>query len=197
MKVFILMGSPRLKGNTATLCVPFRDELEKCGAEVRYVELARKNIRPCLSCFHCQNVNGVYGCIQQDDMTALAEDILWADTIILATPIYAWYCTAEMKAVLDRHYGFNKYYGSAEGNLWQGRKVGIIATHGYPADYACGPFEQGIARLCKHSKLEYIGLYSVRDVDEPDVFHSPKAVEGARAFARRVCGILKAETATP
>ena len=91
-------------------------------------------------------------CLSITAVTALAEDSLWADPISLATPIYAWYCTAEMKAVLDRHYGFNKYYGSAEGNLWQGRKVGIIATHGYPADYACGPFEQGIARLCKHSK---------------------------------------------
>ena len=33
-----------------------------------------------------------------------------------------------MKAVLDRHYGFNKYYGIAEGCLWEGKKVGMYSV---------------------------------------------------------------------
>lgn len=49
-------------------------------------------------------------------MSAVVEQITWADVIILATPIYAWYCAAPMKTLLDRHYGLNKYYGSAEGS---------------------------------------------------------------------------------
>ena len=39
MKVLILMGSPRLHGNTAELCKPFVDELKKKNAEIRYIEL--------------------------------------------------------------------------------------------------------------------------------------------------------------
>ena len=183
MNVLILMGSPRLSGNTAELCRPFMEELSVNGADVRYVTLADKDIRPCRGCYACQEVSGEYGCVQKDDMPV--EDILWADLIVLATPIYAWYCAAPMKNVLDRHYGFNKYYGSAEGSLWAGKKVAIVATHGYDGAYATDPFEMGVQRLCKHSNLEYLGLYSVQDEDNLASFQTADAVAGAKAFAQK------------
>lgn len=186
MNVLILMGSPRLHGNTAELCKPFMEELKENGAEVRYVTLADKNIKPCKGCYACQEVSGEYGCCQKDDMPA--DDILWADLIVLATPIYAWYCAASMKNVLDRHYGFNKYYGSAEGSLWAGKKVAILATHGYDGAYATDPFEMGIQRLCKHSNLTYVGLYSVQDEDNLASFQTVEAIAGAKAFAKKVLG---------
>lgn len=188
MKVLILMGSPRLNGNTAELCKPLIEELEKECAEVHYLTLADKLINPCKGCYACQNVEGEYGCVQKDDMYMVTDEIGWADCIVLATPIYAWYCAAPMKAVLDRHYGLNKYYGSAEGSLWAGKKVGIIATHGYEGDYATGPFETGVQRLCVHSNLEYVGLYSVQDEDDLASFQTDEAKEGARRFARRLIG---------
>ena len=184
MNVLILMGSPRLRGNTAELCKPFMEELKKNGAQVRYVTLADKDINPCKGCYACQEVSGEYGCVQHDEMPI--SDILWADLIVLATPIYAWYCAAPMKNVLDRHYGFNKYYGSAEGSLWAGKQVAVIATHGYEGNYATDPFEMGVERLCKHSDLEYKGLYSVQDEDNLASFQTVEAVTGAKAFARKL-----------
>ncbi len=189
MNVLILMGSPRLNGNTAELCKPFIAELKANGADVRYVTLADKNIAPCKGCYACQEISGVYGCVQRDEMPA--GDMLWADLIVLATPIYAWYCAAPMKNVLDRHYGFNKFYGSAEGSLWAGKKVAILATHGYDGAYATDPFEIGIERLCKHSDLTYLGLYSVRDTDNLASFRTPEAVAGACAFAQKLQGQLE------
>ena len=184
MNVLVLMGSPRLHGNTAELCKPFMDEAAKCGAQVKYVTLADKHILPCKGCYCCQDRAGEYGCIQDDDMPV--AEILWADLIVLATPIYAWYCAAPMKNVLDRHYGFNKFYGSAGGCLWEGRKVAILATHGYPDVYATDPFAMGVERLCIHSNLQYMGIYSVRDEDNLASFRTPEAVNGARAFARKL-----------
>ena len=186
MNILILMGSPRLHCNTAELCKYFMEELKAQKAEVQYLELETMNINPCKECYVCQDVADVYGCAQKDDMAIVADKILWADAIILATPIFAWYCTAKMKAVLDRHYGFNKFYGSAEGCLWEGKKVGIIATHGYDRDYATEPFETGVKRLCIHSNLNYIGMYSVQDEDNLASFQTSEAVEGAKAFARKV-----------
>lgn len=186
MKVLILMGSPRKISNTAKLCEPFIDELKVNNAEVRYMALAEKKISPCLGCYACQNVEGEYGCVQKDDMYEVADGIQWADCIVLATPIYAWYCTASMKAVLDRHYGLNKFYGSAEGSLWSGKNVAIIATHGYEGDYATSPFETGIQRLCAHSALEYLGMYSVEDEDDLASFTTEEAVKGAREFAQKL-----------
>ena len=186
MNVLILMGGPRLQVNTAELCKPFMEELRSRGADVRYVTLADRKIHPCKGCYACQEISGDYGCCQKDDMPV--EDILWADLIVLATPIYAWYCAAPMKNVLDRHYGFNKYYGSAEGSLWAGKKVAILATHGYESAYATDPFEMGVQRLCKHSDLTYLGLYSVQDEDNLASFRTEDAVAGAKAFARKLLG---------
>ncbi len=186
MKILILMGSPRLNGNTAELCKPFVQELKDINAEVKYITLKDQNINSCKACYVCQNVQGEYGCVQKDDMYGVVKDIIWADCIILATPIYSWYCTSEMKKVLDRHYGLNKYYGNAEGSLWAGKKVGIIATHGYDDTYATEPFEMGIKRLCVHSNLQYIGMYSVQDTDDLASFQTDEAKKGARAFARTI-----------
>lgn len=189
MKVLILMGSPRIHGNTAELCKYFMEELQEQNAEITYLELENMKIHPCKECYVCQDVNNEYGCAQKDDMQQIASSIMWADVIILATPIFSWYCTAKMKAVLDRHYGFNKYYGSAAGCLWQGKSVGIIATHGYARDYATEPFETGVKRLCIHSNLNYIGMYSVQDNDNLVSFQTDEAKEGAKAFARKIVSL--------
>ena len=186
MQILILMGSPRLNGNTAELCKPFIARLEELDAKTVYIPVEEKNISPCRACYACQNISGEYGCVQQDDMQEIVREILAADCIVLATPIYSWYCPAKLKAVLDRHYGLNKYYGSAEGSLWEGKKVALITTHGYEGDYATSPFETGVERLCAHSKLEYIGMYSVQDEDDIASFQTESAVKGARDFADRV-----------
>ena len=186
MKFCVLMASPRLKGNTAELLKPFVSELEDHKADVTYIPLSEKNILPCKGCYACQNVSNKYGCIQQDDVLEIMDNIIACDCIVLATPIYSWYCTAPMKALLDRHFGLNKFYGSAKGSLWTGKKVAIIATQGYDTEYGAGPFETGIKRLCEHSNLKYMGMYSVRDEDDLASFQADTAINGARMFARRL-----------
>jgi len=114
------------------------------------------------------------------------DAIIGSDCVVLATPIYTWYCTAPMKALLDRHYGLNKYYGKAKGSLWEGKKIAIVATHGYDAEYAAGPFETGVKRLCEHSKLEYLGMYSAVHVKNITSFQTEPVMAGARDFAQRL-----------
>jgi len=189
MKFCVIMGSPRPAGNTAELLKPFMAMLKSNGAEVEYITLQGKDIRPCLGCFSCQHVEGEFGCVQNDGAGEIMDSIIKSDFIVLATPIYSWYCTAQMKALLDRHYGLNKFYGTARGSLWKGRKVAIIATHGYKAEYAAEPFETGIKRLCKHSGLEYTGMYSYRDKGNFADFKTEEAVKGAEEFALRLLSI--------
>ena len=186
MKFCILMGSPRLNGNTAELLKPFIQELEDNGCGINYITLSDKDIRPCKGCYTCQHIEGRFGCVQDDDVGKIMDAIIESDCVVLATPIYAWYCTAPMKAVLDRHYGLNKYYGKAKGSLWSGKKIAIIATHGYDAEYAAGPFETGVKRLCEHSHLEYMGMYSVKHIVNIKSFRTEEAVAGAKAFAAKL-----------
>ena len=81
-----------------------------------------------------------------------------------------------------------KLQSVAEAARDKGKKVGIIATHGYDGNYATEPFEVGIKRLCMHSNLKYIGMYSVQDNDNLVSFQTHEAIEGVKAFARRVVG---------
>ena len=192
MKFCILMGSPRINGNTAELLKPIISEMEKNKHEISYITLSDKDIQPCKGCYACQYVEGSYGCALKDDAASIMDEIISSDCIIFATPIYTWYCTAPMKALLDRHYGLNKFYGDAKGSLWEGKKIAIVATHGYDADYGAEPFETGIRRLCEHSKLNYLGMYSVRDEDNLASFQTSSAVDGATAFAVKLLTQLEA-----
>ena len=112
MKYTILMGSPNRAGNTAALLRPFLETNETLGVEQEVIWLYDKEILPCLGCKACQDAAGELGCVRQDDVAEIYHKILESDLIVLATPIYSWFCTAPMKALLDRlFYGGCKYYG--------------------------------------------------------------------------------------
>ncbi|HEY5467274.1 MAG TPA: hypothetical protein VIL27_09605 [Clostridia bacterium] len=55
---------------------------------------------------------------------------------------------------------------------------------GYGIDYGTSPFEVGIQRLSEHSRLDYIGMLAVRDIDDQASFQTPEAIATARKFAR-------------
>jgi len=187
MKICILMGSPRPKGNTAELCKHFMEELKQNHAKIEYITLHDKKIAPCLGCYKCQKVEGEYGCIQTDDMQAIVEKILQADVLVFATPIYTWQATPPIKAVMDRMYGFNKFYGGTPRDILNsGQSYALIATCGYDLDYGAGLLDEGIRRWCTHSGLPYLGMYAVRDEDDLASFQTEEAIQGARQFARIV-----------
>jgi len=181
------MGSPRPNGNTAELCKPFIEELRQHKAEVEYITLHDKNIAPCVGCYHCQKVKDDYGCIQTDDMQAIIEKILWADILVFATPIYTWQATPHMKAVMDRMYGLNKFYGKIpRSTLNKGQSYALIATCGYDLDHGAGLLDEGVRRWCTHSGLDYLGMYAVRDKDNLASFQTHEAIQGARQFAQHI-----------
>ena len=189
MKILVLMGSPRKNGDTATLLKPFITELESKGAEVKTMFLYDKEVAPCIECFQCQDKLGEYGCSIQDDMYEIADEILTADCFILASPIFIWYCTAPMKAMLDRFYGLHKYYGKQPGpSLLEGKMCGIMATCGYDLEYAISPFEDGIKRFCEHFKVTYIGKAAVQKKAGDDVerFETEESKKIAIDFAETV-----------
>ena len=190
MRVCILMGSPRKQGNTAALLQPFCAELESAGAEVETVWLYDKDIRPCVACRTCQKDWSVFGCAQQDDVQEIFDKVLACDLLVLATPIYSWYCTPPMKTLLDRLvYGMNKYYGAEKGPaLWAGKDVATLVTCGYPVEKGADLWEAGLRRYCKHSRLCYRGMLAEHDPGYKDVFMTPDKADRARAFARRLAG---------
>ena len=102
MKFTILMGSPRPQGNTAALLAPFLEECRFLGIQTQCIHLYDKKVGPCLGCMACQDVPDSLGCVQKDDFAQIFQEMEDCDVIVLATPVYAFFCTAPMKALLDR-----------------------------------------------------------------------------------------------
>ncbi|MBW1782393.1 MAG: NAD(P)H-dependent oxidoreductase [Deltaproteobacteria bacterium] len=99
MFVLGLQGSPRTKGNSAMLLTAFLTEAEQLGALTQLVNVAKKKITPCQECGTCEKE----GCCPiNDDMQQLYPLLRQADIIAMATPIFFYGPTAQMKAVIDR-----------------------------------------------------------------------------------------------
>lgn len=188
MKYLILMSSPRKDGNTQALLKPFMEELTAKGIDHELVWLYDKEISPCIACRKCQKDWTIFGCWYQDDVQEIFDKVLAADTIILATPMYSWYCTPPMKALLDRLvYGMNKYYGTEKGpSLWAGKNMALIVTCGYRPEKGADLFEVGMQRYCKHSKLNYLGMLCERDLGYDQTFMDAEKEAHARVFAQNL-----------
>ncbi len=99
MLVLGLQGSPRRGGNTSLLLSAFLNEAERLGARTHNIEVARKSIAPCLECGVCEKEG--YCCID-DDMGQVYPLLRQADIIVMATPVFFYGATAQMKALIDR-----------------------------------------------------------------------------------------------
>lgn len=188
LKFLILMGSPRKNGNTHELVKPFMEELKTNNNQCEILWLYDMNIKPCLACRVCQNYWTSFGCAIKDEAQIVFDKILESHVIILATPIYSWYCTPPMKSMMDRMvYGMNKYYGDEKGpSLWAGKKVALITTCGYRPEKGSDLFEEGIKRYCKHSQLNYIGMLVERHLGYNTEFITEEKINNARLFAREL-----------
>lgn len=100
-KILILNGSPRAKGNTVQLIKSFTEGAENAGHIVTRFDLQKMNIHPCLGC--CSGgKNPDSPCIQKDDMDKIYPAYKEADVIILASPLYYWTISGQLKCAFDR-----------------------------------------------------------------------------------------------
>jgi multimeric flavodoxin WrbA len=132
MFVLGLQGSPRVKGNTSSLVSAFLDMAGGLGARTLRVDVARKKISPCLECGTCEK-DGF--CPIDDDMQDMYV-LLWeADIIVMATPVFFYGPTAQLKALIDRSQALwaRRYVHnlSDPGRRWrQGCLLSVGATKG-------------------------------------------------------------------
>ena len=99
MNILILSGSPRKGGNTELLA----DAFAKGVMEHHHVEIVSVRdykVSPCFGCNTCFKTNGI--CAQTDDMACIYEKMAQADMLVIASPVYFYGVSAQLKAVIDR-----------------------------------------------------------------------------------------------
>jgi len=99
MKIVVLNGSPRKTGNTTALVNSFCLGAKESGHDVEIVRVSDKNIAPCKGCNACAK-NGV--CIQKDDMSAVYDILKDGECIVVATPLYFYGISGQLKCLIDR-----------------------------------------------------------------------------------------------
>jgi len=118
MKLLAIVGSPRLKGNTNYLVDQALKEAAALGAETEKIVLSQYVVNPCLGHDNCASFDS---CQQKDDVGWILDRLRQADGVIIATPVYYYSVSAQMKAFIDRNYFLYKH-----NQKYKARAVGII-----------------------------------------------------------------------
>lgn len=99
MKVLMINGSPRPKGNTATALAEMERVFGAEGIEVETVQIGNKDIRGCIACGTCGERGA---CVFDDAVNEIAAKFEQADGLVVATPVYYASPNATVIALLDR-----------------------------------------------------------------------------------------------
>lgn len=99
MNILMISSSPRKGGNSDLLCDQFGKGAFESGHQVKKIQLAGKAIGFCTACYDCKK-NGK--CVQNDDVAEILDAMMEADLIVLATPVYFYGMSAQLKALIDR-----------------------------------------------------------------------------------------------
>ena len=98
-KILVISSTLRKSGNSELLAQAFAEGAQAAGNDVEFVSLRGKTINFCLGCLTCQKTRK---CVIKDDAPAIVEKMLSSDAIALATPVYYYEMSGQMKTLLDR-----------------------------------------------------------------------------------------------
>lgn len=121
--VLTILGSPRRNGNSAALATKVAAGVRARGLTVQEIFLHALDIAPCTACDRCRE-NTRTDCVIDDRMTALYPALRGATGLIIASPIYWWTMSSQMKRFLDRCYAL----GGPQGNALRGKRVAVVLT---------------------------------------------------------------------
>ena len=129
-KIAALYGSPRRKGNTATLLKHAVQGAREAGAEVDEIVIRDLKLSPCLEIYACKETGE---CVMKDDFPSVRERMLSADGIILASPIFFYAVSAHTKILMDRCQSFwvKKYWiDEVHPDQWKPKRRGMFISVG-------------------------------------------------------------------
>lgn len=99
MKVLMLNGSPRPKGNTAFALAQMEEVFAQEGVQTETILVGNKDIRGCIACDRCATLGR---CVFADLVNEVALKLKDADGLVVASPVYYASANGTLIALLDR-----------------------------------------------------------------------------------------------
>jgi multimeric flavodoxin WrbA len=177
MKVIAIVGSPHANGNTSYLVDQALQELSSQGIETEKIVLGQCVINPCLGHDKC----GTFAeCKVKDDAPGVIEKYNKADGVILASPVYFFDVSAQMKAFIDRN-----FFTFTHGGKKKARHAGLIAIGGG------GGTDETIATLKRFAGLPDENCFVVAGYTGQDsAKNNPELVKKARDMGKKMAAGL-------
>lgn len=112
--ILVLSGSPKKNGNTAALIEWFTEGAVSKGAQVELIHTAflQYKFPGCTSCRLCQK-REPFECVIDDDARIVLRKMAAADVIVMATPLYFFAASAQLKVIIDRMFSLYKWDNTA------------------------------------------------------------------------------------
>jgi multimeric flavodoxin WrbA len=129
-QIVAIYGSPRRRGNTATLLKHAVQGAVDAGAQVNEIILRDLKISPCLEIYACKKDGR---CAIKDDFHQVVDQILSAKGLILASPIFFYTVSAHTKILMDRCQSLwvKKYWiDKVPFGQWEPKRKGLFISVG-------------------------------------------------------------------
>lgn len=99
MKVLMINGSPRVKGNTSIALAEMDKIFKAEGIETEIIQIGRLDIRGCIACNSCGNTGK---CVFDDAVNEVAPKFEACDGLVVASPVYYASANGTLISFLDR-----------------------------------------------------------------------------------------------
>ena len=163
-RIVVLTGSVRRGGNTEMLAGAFADGARERHHEVELVSPADYRINPCTGCNCCYTSAG-NRCVQEDDMAMIYDKLRQADTLVIASPVYFYGISAQLKTIIDRLH-------TPMRSSFRIRRLGLILAGAATLPDLFDPIVMQYRMILKFFSLEDIGMVLVSGVkDKGDVLN--------------------------
>jgi multimeric flavodoxin WrbA len=187
LKILGICGSPRRGGNTEVLLEEALKGAHGAGAEVEEIFLRDKTISPCLEIYGCKKDGR---CVIEDDFHEVAEKMVQADALILASPIFFYTVSAHTKMFMDRCQSFwvKRYFLKQPIAQGRSRRKGAFISVG--ATRGKRLFE-GVTLTARYFfdalDVDLFNTLLVRGVDEKgEIFDHPEEIQAAYELGRKL-----------
>ena len=127
LKVMMLNGSPREKGNIALAFHEMETVFEECGVEYENIQLGRMDIRGCIACETCR---GTGKCVFNDIVNELSHKFESADGLVIGSPVYYGSANGTIMSALQRMFYSTHFDKSLKvgASVVSARRSGCTAT---------------------------------------------------------------------
>jgi len=186
-KILILSGSPVKDGNTALLVKWFVEGIRPKSAQIEIVQTAFLKYKStgCTSCRACQKLLK-YECVINDEASLVLAKMIEADVIVMATPLYFYGASAQLKLVMDRMFSLYKWDNQAGTTQTPLRGKTLVLIASAFEDIGLDVLEKTFAITADYSGMKFESLLVPNAGESGDIKHKDDIRKQAVGLGRRI-----------